>query len=322
MNLPRFVSSRVAFFIIGTSLSTTLGGIPVYGQSPDANAVVSIIPRTRPQPLPEELPRSTFRLDVKLIQIPVTVSDFRDRPLLGLPQNAFRMFEDEAEQEIVSFDRSDGPLSTGLVFDVSGSMKSRIQDSRTAVEQFFATSMKGDEFSLVTFSDSPELVSPFTPDPGEISRRMTSLHPHGWTAMIDAIWLSLQEMKRATNTRKAVLVLSDGGDNNSRYSEGELLSLVREADVRIYAIGLFERPRFLEKLADETGGTVVWVRKLSELPEAMEKLSTEIRNEYRLGYFSNRPQNYGKYHKVRVEVQPPSEGKQLRVSWRRGYTAP
>jgi VWFA-related protein len=140
--------------------------------------------------------------------------------------------------------------------------------------------------------------------------------------MVDAIWLSLQEMKRAANPRKVLLVLSDGGDNNSRYSEGELLSLIRESDVRIYAIGLFDRPRYLEKLAEETGGSVIWVHKLSDLPEAIEKLSAQIRNEYRIGYFSDHAQNDGRYHKVKVEVQPPAQGKPFRVSWRRGYTAP
>jgi hypothetical protein len=139
--------------------------------------------------------------------------------------------------------------------------------------------------------------------------------------MNDAIRLSLQEMRRASNPRKVLLVLSDGGDNNSRYSEGELLSLVRESDVRVYAIGLFERPRFLEKLAVETGGGVIWVRKLSELHAAMERLSAEIRNEYSIGYYSDHAQSDGKYHKVRIEVTPP-DSRPLLVSWRRGYTAP
>jgi Ca-activated chloride channel family protein len=317
MILPRAGFLQVTVFIT----CHVFFGLCAFGQSPDAHTVVSIVPRSRPQPISEELPRSTFRLDVKLVEIPVTVADQRDRPVLGLPQNAFRVLEDETEQEIVSFSRSDAPLSTGLVFDISGSMRNRIQDSRTAVEQFFAGSVKGDEFSLVTFSDSPELVHSFTPFTDEISRRLSSIHPHGWTAMVDAIWLSLQQMRRAANPRRALLVLSDGGDNNSRYSEGELLSLIRETDVRIYAIGLFERPRYLEKLAEETGGGVIWVRKLSDLPDAMEKLSVQIRNEYRLGYFSNRTKNDGKYHKVRVEVQP-QDGKPMRVSWRRGYTAP
>jgi len=281
--------------------------------------IVSVVPRNRPAAHPEELPRSTFRLDVKLIEIPVSVNDLRDRPVLGLPQSRFRLFEDEAEQQIVSFSRTDAPLSAGLVFDTSRSMRNRIQESRAAVEQFFTTAVPGDEFSLVTFSDAPELISPFTTDTDAISRRLSSVQPHGWTAMIDAMWRSIGEMRKAANPRKVLLVLSDGGDNNSRYSEAELLSLVRESDLRIYAIGLLERPRYLEKLAEETGGSVIWVHRLSELPDAIARLSEEIRNEYRIGYFSQRSD--GRYHKVRVEVEPP-ESKQLRVSWRRGYTAP
>jgi len=282
--------------------------------------LVSIVPRNRPVH-EAEIERSTFRLEVKLIEIPVSVKDLRDRPVLGLTQSGFRLYEDGAEQQIVAFSRSDASISTGLVFDVSGSMRHRIQDSRAAVEQFLKTSVNGDEFSLVTFSDRPELAITFTPDAGEISRRLSATHARGWTAMNDAIRLSIQEMRRASNPRKVLLVLSDGGDNNSRYSEGELLSLVRESDVRVYAIGLFERPRFLEKLADETGGGVIWVRKLIELPAAMERLSAEIRNEYSIGYYSDHAQSDGKYHKVRIEVTPP-DSRPLLVSWRRGYTAP
>jgi VWFA-related protein len=282
--------------------------------------LVSVVPRRGPAH-PEELPRSTFRLEVKLIEIPVSVKDLKDRPVLGLPQSGFRLFEDGAEQQIVAFSRSDAPVSTGLVFDTSGSMRHRIQDSHAAVERFLTTAAKGDEFSLVTFSDSPRLASPFTPDASEISRRLSGIHPSGWTAMNDAIRLSIQEMRRASNPRRVLLVLSDGADNNSRYSDGEMLSLVRESDVRVYAIGLFERPKFLEKLADETGGSVIWVHKLSDLPEAMERLSAEIRNEYCIGYYSDHAQSDGRYHKVKVEVKPP-DSRPLLVSWRRGYTAP
>jgi Ca-activated chloride channel family protein len=296
-------------------------GTQVSGQSADDPVRVSIVPRIHAQPS-EALPRSTFRLDVKLIEIPVAVNDLRDRPVLGLPQNAFRLYEDDVEQQIVSFSNSDAPISTGLVFDTSGSMRNRIDDSRAAVDQFLMTCGTGDQFSLVTFADSPHLMSPFTADTHAILASLSTAQPKGWTAMVDAIGLALQEMRRATNPRKVLLVLSDGGDNNSRYSEGELLSLVREADTRIYAIGLFERPKYLERLAEETGGSVIWIHKLNELPDAMDKLSRQIRNEYRLGYFSDHARNDGRYHKVRVEVQTPPDRKQLRVSWRRGYTAP
>ena len=282
--------------------------------------LVSVVPRERLAHRAEREP-STFRLDVKLIEIPVSVKDLHDRPVLGLAQGGFRLFEDGAEQQIVAFSRVDAPVSAGLVFDSSGSMRHRIQDSRAAVEQFLKTSMPGDDFSLVTFADKPELAAAFTPDFNEISRRLAATHARGWTAMNDAIRLSIEEMRRAANPRRVLLVLSDGGDNNSRYSEGELLSLVRESDVRVYAIGLFERPKFLEKLADETGGGVIWVRNLNDLPDAMDRLSAQIRNEYSLGYYSDHAQNDGKYHKVKIEVKPP-DARPLQVSWRRGYTAP
>ncbi|MBZ5622995.1 MAG: VWA domain-containing protein [Acidobacteriia bacterium] len=269
----------------------------------------------------EGLPRSTFRLDVKLIEVPVQVTDLRDRPVMGLQKSDFRLFEDDGEQQIATFSMADGPVSTGLVFDASGSMRNRIDESRGAVQQFCMTSVPGDEFFLVKFSDNAELISPFTGDPSEILRHLSSVRPHGWTAMVDAIWRSLEEMRRASNPRKVLLVLSDGGDNNSRYSEAELLSALRESDVRIYAIGMFQRQRYLEKLAEETGGKVIWVHRLGELPEAMETLSLQIRNEYVVGYFSDHAKSDGRYHRVRIEVQPPAGLKQVRISWRRGYVA-
>ena len=177
---PTTRSLWVAGFILST--------VCVNGQ------MVSVVPRVRPAH-PEELPRSTFRLDVRLIEIPVSVNDLRDRPVLGLPQGRFRLFEDEAEQQIVTFSRSDAPISAGLVFDTSRSMRTRIQESRAAVEQFFTTAVPGDEFSLVTFSDSPELASPFTPDTAAISRRLSLVQPHGWTAMIDAIAPLIKDAK-------------------------------------------------------------------------------------------------------------------------------
>ncbi|HTS28850.1 MAG TPA: VWA domain-containing protein [Bryobacteraceae bacterium] len=293
------------------------GSVIAQVQSGGSQPNLAILPR--PRPAAEGLPNSTFRLDVKLIQVPVRVSDLRDHPVMSLDKSAFRLFEDDVEQQIATFSISDTPISTGLVFDSSRSMKDRIADSRAAVAQFCTTSLPGDEFFVVRFSDNAELISPFTTDTAEIQKQLSLLQPHGWTAMIDAIWRSVEEMRKARNPRKVLLVLSDGGDNNSRYSENELFSRVREADVRVYAIGLFQRPRYLEKLADETGGRVIWVHRLSELPGAMEAVSQQIRHEYLVGYFSNHPPNDGKYHKVRIEVQPPEGMKQVHAAWRRGY---
>jgi len=313
--------TRRAIRVAGITLWAAGLGVLANGQSIGSEPRVAIIPRMAPLPA-EESPHSTFRMDVKLIQIPVTVTDMRDQPVMGIPKDHFKLFEDDVEQQIVTFSMADAPVSTGLVFDSSGSMRDRIEDSRAAVHQFFETAGPGDEFSLVRFSDKAELISGFTHDIGRISESLASIHARGWTAMIDGICLSLGEMHHASHPRRVLLVLSDGGDNNSRYSQSELLSILREASVRVFAIGLFDRPRYLEKLADETGGHVIWIRKLSDLPDAMDKLSLQIRNEYMVGYFSDHALNDGKYHKVRVEVQPPTTMKQVRTSWRRGYIAP
>jgi Ca-activated chloride channel family protein len=281
---------------------------------------VSIEPRAHAAPV--VLTNATFRLNVKLIQIPVTVTDQRDRPVMDLKRSAFRIFEDDVEQEVASFSTTDAPLSAGVVFDQSGSMKNHIAESRAAVDQFLETAMPDDEFFLVKFSDNAELVLPFTRFNDEVSKSLGLIEPHGWTALIDAAWRSISEMRHARNGRHVLMIFSDGADNNSRYSEAELVSLLREADVQVFAIGLFERPRLLERLADVTGGRVIWVKKTADLAESMEKLSQQIRNQYVVGYFSDHARNDGKYHKVRIEVAPPSDIGQVRVTWRRGYTEP
>jgi Ca-activated chloride channel homolog len=281
---------------------------------------VSITPRTRPES--KTVQPATFRLDAQLVEIPVTVTDAADRPKMDLERNEFRIFEDGIEQQIASFSLADAPISTGVVFDTSGSMKGRIHDSREALDLLLRTASTPDEFFLLRFSDKPELLASFTHDPEAISHRLGMVIPHGWTALYDAIYYSLLEMRRATNSRKALLVLSDGEDNNSRYTEAEVLSRVREADVRVYAIGLFRQTHCLERMAADTGGRMIWVHRLEDLADAVHKLSLEMRNVYTLGYFSRNKPLDGKYRKVKVEVQRRNPAEALRVSWRRGYYSP
>ena len=292
----------------------------VFGAIGTAQTRVSVEPRAHPAVA--AIRPATFRLDARMVQIPVTVTDLHDHPLMDLHQSDFRLLEDGAEQEIAAFSMADAPVSTGVVFDTSGSMKGRIDDSRAALEQLLQSAGAQDEFFLVRFSDRPEMVMPLTHDPAELSRRLGQVVPHGWTALYDALFYSTQEMRRATNARKALLVLSDGEDNNSRYTESEALAMIREADVRVYAIGLFRQTRCLEKMAAETGGRMIWVHKLSELPDAIHKLTLEMRNVYLLSYFSKNPPAGGKYRQVKVEVQPRTASQALRVTWRRGYYEP
>jgi len=282
---------------------------------------ISISPRSRPTTA-AALTYANLRSDVRLVQIPVTVTDLRGQPLIALNRSAFRLFEDEVERPITAFSITDAPISATLVFDSSRSMKGRIADARAAVEQFLKTGMPGDEFSLVRFSDKAELLTPFTRDTSEISRELSFVEPRGWTALFDAVCLATQQIRKAHNQRRVLVVFSDGGDNNSRYSESELISMLREADVEVYAVSMFERPRSLERIAEETGGRALWVRKLEDLPAAIETLDRQIRSEYLLGYSPGAVQNDGKYHRVRIEVQPPAGMERVRASWRRGYTAP
>ena len=266
-------------------------------------------------------PLPNLRVDVKLIVVPVSVTDAFDRPITALTKQSFRLLEDGVEQTITSFAREDAPVSLGLLFDTSGSMKTRIEASVEAVKQFFQTTMPGDEFFALQFADQARILGGFTADPAEIHGKLGIIEPKGWTALLDAIAVGTHQMKAAKNRRRVLLVLSDGNDNNSRFSESEIRSMVIESDVRVYAICLNYKPRVLRRLADETGGKILVTQSIGELPDVVRRLSAEIRSQYLLGY-SSAAQNDGKYHKVKVEIlQPPGE-RPLQASWRRGYYAP
>jgi Ca-activated chloride channel family protein len=290
-------------------------GLVNYGQER-----VAITPRAHPEPARSV--RVNMRMDVRLVQIPVTVTDLRGSPVLGLAKTNFRVFEDDVERPVTALSVSDAPISAGVVFDTSRSMKPRLHDSRTALDEFLKTSGAADEFLLVRFSDRAELLTPFTRSPAEIARALNGVEAHGWTALVDAICLATQEVRKGRYERKVLVVLTDGNDNNSRYSAAELLSLLREADVRVYAISIIERSRYLQKICEETGGRAIWVRRMSDLPAAMDDLSKQIRSEYLVSYNPVELQNDGRYHRVRVVVQPPPGLTRVYPSWRHGYLAP
>jgi len=213
-------------------------------------------------------------------------------------------------------------VTPGKNFDASGSMKNRMDRSIAAIKQFLESLTKGDEFFLIRFNDRPELVTGFTQDPNEILGELSSIQPVGWTALNDAVWFGVQTMKRAKNSRRALFVLTDGGDNNSRYSDSEVRKLVQESDVRIYSIGLFERSHFLELLGMDSGGRAFSAHKLESLPQTIDKLSREFRNQYVLGYYPKEASNDGKYRRVRVEMIETIKHIPLNVFWRRGYYSP
>jgi VWFA-related protein len=297
---------------------------------------VTIVPRPKPGgEKAEVLPRGNIRVDSTLVLIPVTVTDPLNRFVTGLDKENFKVLEDKKEQTISQFSSEDAPLSVGVIFDCSGSMGKKLEKSRLAVAQFFKTSNPEDEFFLVQFNDRADLIQSFTRNLEEIQNRLTFTQSKGRTALLDAVYLGLHEMKKGKNPRKALLVISDGGDNNSRYTEGEIKNLVKEADVQIYAIGIYEplgaRGRtpeeasgqgLLTEIAEQTGGRQYSVDNLNELPDVAAKIGVELRNQYVLGYSPQNQEHDGKYRRVQVKLVQPRGLPPLRAFWRMGYYAP
>jgi Ca-activated chloride channel homolog len=293
-----------------------------------------------------------FRADSTLVLVPVSVTDPSNRYVLGLEKEDLRLFEDGVEQKVTHFSNEDAPLSIGLLVDTSGSMGAKLDTSRRAVAEFLKTLNTADEAFLVEFSDKAELAVPLTRDAGAIQSSMTSATSGGLTALLDAVNMGLQEMKHAKNPRKALLIISDGGDNNSRYTSTQISDLVREADVQVYAMGVFEPsltfglsgglssglsggsgsgrlgtaeldgPRLLSAIADQTGGRALAATNLRELPGIAERIGIELRNQYVLAYSPQNPSRDGKYRKIEVKLQQPKALPALKARWRLGYYAP
>jgi Ca-activated chloride channel homolog len=278
---------------------------------------------------------TAFRADTTLVLVPVSVTDPSNRYVLGLEKQDFHLFEDEIEQTVTHFSNEDAPLSIGLLVDISGSIGSKMETSRRAVAEFLKTLDAPDEAFLVEFSDRAKLAVPWTSDTAEIESQMSSAASGGLTALLDAVHVGLQQMKRAKNPRKALLIISDGGDNNSQYTSAQIEDLVREADVQIYAMGVFEPslsfgltpaelggPHLLSEIAEQTGGRALAAADLRELPGIAERIGIELRNQYVLAYSPANHTRDGKYRKVQVKLQQPKALPPLKARWRLGYYAP
>jgi Ca-activated chloride channel homolog len=295
-------------------------------------ALLAQTPKTSSEPNSRPV---DIRVDKTLVLVNVTVTDPLNRFVTGLEKEHFKLYEDKVEQVISQFTSEDAPISIGLVFDTSGSMGSKLQKSRQAAGEFFKTANPQDEFFLVQFNDRPELTVPFTTDTDKIQSTLTFTQSKGRTALLDSVYLAMHEMKKAHNPRKALLIISDGGDNSSRYTETEIKSAVREADVQIFAIGIFESmggrgrtpeeasgPGLLNELAEQTGGREYAVENIAELPDIAAKIGIELRNEYILGYSPKNRERDGKYRRVQVKLNQPRGLPPLKAYFRLGYYAP
>lgn len=277
----------------------------------------------------------SVRIDVELALVNVTVTDPYNRLVTGLEADNFRVFEDNVEQEVVTFSSEDVPTSVGVIFDHSGSMTDKLGNAREAAIQFFKTANPQDEFFLVGFNDRAELLSPFTDSVEDLQSRILSAPAKGRTALLDAIYLGLSEMKRAHHAKRALLIISDGGDNSSRYNERDIKRLVREADTQLYSIGIFDPFEFRSRTQEElygpsllsevtalTGGRAFTVENVSDLPDIAAKIGTELRNQYVLGYRPSNKAHDARWRKIKVKLRTPKGLPPLTTYAKTGYYAP
>jgi len=276
--------------------------------------------------------KPSLRVDVSLVLVPVTVTDRRGASVTGLQRDQFQIFEDKAPQQIVSFSSEDVPSSVGLVLDVSGSMKGKLARAYGSTQKLFQVAHPDDEVFLVTFAQRPEMEAEFSSDFEALQKKLQLVKPEGWTSLIDAVYLALDRMRAARTARKALVIVSDGMDNHSRYSRSELMARAVEADVQIYTIAIHDPPRtkkplevaeqrqglfLLQDLANLTGGLHFVIRSIDEISAAAEKIRRALHQQYVSGYRASESRNHS-WRKIQVKLEVPH----LRIYARRGYFPP
>ncbi|HUA19566.1 MAG TPA: VWA domain-containing protein [Bryobacteraceae bacterium] len=283
-----------------------------------------------------EIPQhAAFRSNSYLVLIHATVLDPAHRPVRGLTQDRFRLFQDKAQQNIAYFSEEEAPLSLAIVFDTSGSMRNKISGAYQALRAVLETSNPGDEFSLITFANQAKLAVPWVPDETQIATVAAITHPEGKTSLLDAIHLALAQTKRASNPRRAILILSDGGDNHSQYREREIAGQLEEADVQMYSVDMeespyltarsdeeLEGPDLLERLCERAGGRYFHAQNSRELATVADRISKELRSIYVLGFVPPNGVEDGRFHYVQLKLDRPAGGPKLSVYWRQGYRVP
>jgi Ca-activated chloride channel family protein len=278
--------------------------------------------------------RKPIQVDVSLVLVNVTVTDPYDRLVTGLEKENFRVFEGGTQQEIVNFSTEDVPISIGLIVDMSGSMSDKLEKARQAAVLFLRAANPRDEFFLVSLNDYARLTSDFTSSVEELQNRMLYTTAKGQTALLDGIYLGLSQMRSARNGKRALLIISDGGDNHSRYNESDIRKFLKEADCQLYAIGVFDSndlgrtieegygPTLLSELAEISGGRVFPVSTLNDLPDIATKIGEELRNQYLLAYRPSDAKRSGMWRKIKVKLIPPKGLPPLNVYAKTGYRSP
>jgi Ca-activated chloride channel homolog len=291
-------------------------------------------PEDGPPPLKDD---DAIKLGRTMVTLDVTVVDPANKPVMDLKQEEFVVTEDKVPQRIEFFGREQVPVSLVFAIDTSGSMRPKLDTVVKASTNLVKESHKGDEIGVIEFKDQPELLEEFTGDVNDVIDTLNGLVASRQTAMLDALYLAADYAnKEGKNRRKAVLVVTDGLDNDSYYKFGEVVNHLREIDVQIYLIGfindldkdsgLFKKsPKekaegLLNKLAEETGGKAFFPRELSEVHAIAQQISTDLRTQYSISYYPSNSKKDGTYRAVKVQVN--SGARRIIARTRPGYTAP
>lgn len=301
----------------------------IFAQTPEPKPTVEPSPQTQA----EEDDTKPINIKTDLVTLTLTVTDLYGRLVSGLGKNAFTVYDNGEEQEITFFSDTDAPISVGIVFDVSGSMTGeKIGKARKALEKFINTSHPSDEYFLIAFNNRAQLLLDRTRDGEAVLQKLTLVQPKENTALYDAAYLGIERVTRGTRQKKALLIISDGQDNASRYNFGEVRRLMKESDVTVYSVGILDGhdagsmngiqgQAFLDELSSVTGGKSFYPQTDIEMDEIFERIALELRHQYAVGFT---PKNFtpdGKWHKVKTKVKPPRGISRLTVRTREGYYA-
>jgi Ca-activated chloride channel family protein len=335
----RITGARLSLVLIAIILFLPQVALP---QSADE---VHVVPRQQGKSTPKvdaaDEPERASHLkhvhaDVDLVLVPVTVTDALNRPVMDLQKENFKVFEDDQQQTIRFFSKEDAPISIGMILDYSKSMSNKFDAERAALAEFFKNANPSDDYFAIAFSDRPKLIADSTQSINDLEDKLALAEPAGNTALLDAIYLGISKMRSARYQRRALLIISDGGDNHSYYNTKETKRLVEEADVLIYSIGIFDGmpvpvfktieeklgKRLLTDVTELTGGHTIAADNRNKIPEIAAAVSRELRQEYVLAYRSDRTVRDGKWRKIKVQLTASAIAQPLHVHFKKGYIAP
>ena len=274
----------------------------------------------------KQVERPTFRVGVETVFVKISVTDSLNRYVTGLEKQHFKVYEDKVEQGITHFTQESAPISVGILFDISGSMKDNIHTARNSVVRFLESGNPDDEFFLVTFNQKTTLVQSFTHQSSNIQNQVSFSQPGGRTALYDAVYLGLEQIKNGKNEKKALILITDGEDNSSRYTASEVREFAKESDVQIYAIGEEGKLGYgrseIQNIVGLTGGRAFFPNNFNELDYYIDLIHAELRNQYIVGYAPSNKNRDGKWRRIKVKLEPPEGLPKLIVHAKEGYYAP